>query len=175
MRVAKLQRLNTNVPIAVTAAVLLLTHLGEAGVASAAKDQYDPRRDPNYSREASQTAPIHWEAVWGLVREFEARSYQSMDRRQPSSQFVVPQPWHYVQESFSPGAMPPLSGSAYGGPYGGQPYGYGPWFPGWWETSPRIPWWSLIPLSVRPSRGQHHEGHRQDRGGPVDHHGKPGR
>jgi hypothetical protein len=89
MRVVKLNKLNTNILIAVTATVLLLTHLGEAGAVSAAPDQYDPRRDPNYSREAFQTAPIHWEAVWGLVREFEVRSHSNAARSQPSSQFAV--------------------------------------------------------------------------------------
>ena len=145
MRVAKLHKLNTNAFVAVAAAVLLLTHLGEAGVASAATDQYDPRRDPNYSREAVETTPINWDAVWSLVREFEARSHANAARPLPSSQFAVPQPWHYVQESFSPGATPPLSNASYGAPYGGPSYGYDPWFAGWWETSPRIPWWSLVP------------------------------
>jgi len=156
MRFAKLNKLNTNILIAVTAAVLLFTHLGEGGAVSVGPDQYDPRRDPNYAREASATAPIHWEAVWGLVREFEARSPVNTARIQPSSQLVVPQPWHYVQESFSPGATPPLSSAAYGAPYGGPSYGYDPWFAGWWGTSPRIPWWSLIP--PRTHHHRHHEG-----------------
>jgi hypothetical protein len=164
MRVVKLNKLNTNILIAVTATVLLLTHFGEAGAVSAAPDQYDPRRDPNYSREAFQTAPIHWEAVWGLVREFEARSHSNMGRSQPSSQFAVPQPWHYVQESLSPGATPPLSSAAYGAPYGGPSYGYDPWFAGWWERSPRIPWWSLIPFTTKAH--QHHRHHQ----GKAKHH-----
>ena len=161
MCVAKLNKLNTNILIAVIAAVLLLTHLGEAGVVSAATDQYDPRRDPNYSREAFETTPINWEAVWGLVREFEARSYANAAQTQPSSQYAVPQPWHYVQESFSPGATPPLSSAAYGATYGGPYYGYDPWVPAWWGTSPRIPWWSLIPFSTN------HHGHQK---GKAHHH-----
>jgi hypothetical protein len=160
MRVVKLNKLNTNILIAVTATVLLLTHLGEAGAVSAAPDQYDPRRDPNYSREAFQTAPIHWEAVWGLVREFETRTHSNMGRSRPSSQFAFPQPWHYVQESLAPGATLPFSGAAiYGGAYGGPSYGYDSWSRGWWETSPRIPWWSLIPFKKDHHRPRpHHEG-----------------
>jgi hypothetical protein len=154
----------TNIVLTVTAAVLLLTHSGEAGVASAATDQYDPRRDPNYSSEAFETTPINWGAVWGLVREFEARSHANGARPLPASQYAFPQPWHYVQESFSPGATPPLSSAAYGAPYGGAYYGYDPWVPAWWGTSPRIPWWSLIPFKrdhhrPRPQhegKGHHH-------------------
>jgi hypothetical protein len=164
MRFAKLNKLNTNILIAVTAAVLLLTHLGGAGVASAATDQYDPRRDPNYSREASETTPINWGAFWRLVSEFEARTYAGVGRSQPASQFAVPQPWHYVQESFSPGATPPLSSAAYGAPYGGPSYGYDPWFAGWWETSPRIPWWSLVPFTTKD-----HQHHRNQKGNAHHH------
>jgi hypothetical protein len=159
MRVVKLHKLKKNVFFAVAAAVLLLTHLGETGAASAATDQYDPRRDPNYTRAAFETAPINWDAIWGLVREFEARSHVNAARPLPSSQFAVPQPWHYVQESFSPGATPPLSSAAYGAPYGGPSYGYDPWVPAWWGTSPRIPWWSLIPL-----KKDHHRRHRHHQG-----------
>jgi hypothetical protein len=159
MRFAKPHKLKMNTFVVVTAAVLLFTHLGEASAVSAATDQYDPRRDPNYTREASETAPINWEAVWGLVREFEARAHANAARPLPSSQFAFPQPWHYVQESFSPGAPPPLSSAAYGAPYGGSSYGYDPWFAGWWETSPRIPWWSLIPFKRDHHRPRpHHEG-----------------
>ena len=160
MRVVKLNKLNTNILIAVTATVLLLTHLGEAGAVSAATDQYDPRRDPNYSREAFQTAPIHWEAVWGLVREFEARTYLNVDRPQVAAPYAQPQPWHYVQgttpsiaSSLAP--EPPIYGGWYGSPLysGGLPYVAG------WNSTPRIPWWSLIPL-----KKDHHRHHRHHEG-----------
>ncbi len=138
----------------VVAAILFMTHPGLAGAVSPTKDQYDPRKDPNYSRENSER-PLNWEAVWGLVREFETRT-PSIGRGQPPSQFAVPQPWHYVQEVPSSGAPPPISGAVgYGAPYGGPFYGYDPWFPGWWGTSPRIPWWSLIPF-VSHHRHRHH-------------------
>ncbi len=154
-------RTNMTMMWTLAAVLLLLTHLVEAGVASAATDQYDPRRDPNYTHEASETAPINWEAVWGLMREFEARAHANVGRNQPPSHFAVPQPWHDVQEVPSPGATPPISGAVgYGGPF----YGYDPWLPGWWETSPRIPWWSLIPF-----KKDHHRHHRQHEA-KGDHH-----
>jgi hypothetical protein len=127
---------------------------------SAAPDQYDPRRDPNYSREAFQTAPIHWEAVWGLVREFEARTYLNVDRPQVAAPYAQPQPWHYVQgttpsiaSSLAP--EPPIYGGWYGSPLysGGLPYVAG------WNSTPRIPWWSLIPL-----KKDHHRHHRHHEG-----------
>lgn len=165
MRFVKLNKLNMNILIAVTAAVLLLTHLGKAGVASAATDQYDPRRDPNYVREVSTTTPMNWQAIWSLVREFEGRTDQIVGRGLPSSQFAVPQPWHYVQETPSPAATPATSDAAvYGGPYGGSFYGYDPWVPGWWQTSPRIPWWSLVPFTTKD-----HQHHRKQKGKTKHH------
>jgi len=165
MRVAKLYKLKTNTLVAVTAAVLLLTHLGEAGVASAATDQYDPRRDPNYTREVSATTPMNWQAIWSLVREFEGRTDQIVGRGLPSSQFAVPQPWHYVQETPSPGATLSYSGAAgYGGVYGGPFYGYEPWYPSWREASPRIPWWSLVPFTTKD-----HQHHRNQKGKAKHH------
>jgi hypothetical protein len=159
MRFAKPHKLKMNTFVVVTAAVLLFTHLGEGGAVSVGLDQYDPRRDPNYTRAAFETAPINWEAVWGLVREFEARSHANAARPLPSSQFAFPQPWHYVQESFSPGGTAPLSSADYGAPYGGPSYRYDPWVPAWRGTSPRIPWWTLIPFKTDRHRPRpHHEG-----------------
>ena len=160
MRVVKLNKLNTNILIAVTATVLLLTHLGEAGAVSAAPDQYDPRRDPNYSREAFQTAPIHWEAVWGLVREFEARTYLNVDRPQVAAPYAQPQPWHYVQgTSLSDSSSPGYGVPVYGDPYALARYAYYPSLSPWWGESPRIPWWSLIPFKRDHHRPRpHHEG-----------------
>ena len=141
----------------VAAALVWLPPLGETGAVSATPDQYDPRHDPNYTP-ASRTHSLDWQAVWALVWEFEARSHPNVGRSQPSSHFAMPQPWHYVQEFPSPGATRPISGAAaYGAPFGVTLYGYESWFPGWWISSPRIPWWSLIPPSTHP-RHRHHGG-----------------
>jgi hypothetical protein len=156
MRFAKLNKLNTNILIAVTAAILFLTHLGEAAAVSAVGDEYDPRRDPNYSVQMSEQSPMNWEAIWALAREFEARAYPTVDR----PQVAQPQPLHYVEQapSFS-GSLPNPDAPIYGGPYIGSWYAYGPSFSGWWQTSPRIPWWSLIPFNTNHHRHhRHHEG-----------------
>jgi len=165
MRFAKLNKLNTNILIAVTATVLLLTHLGEASAVSAAPDQYDPRRDPNYTREASETAPINWGAIWALVREFEARTYLNVDRTQVAAPYAQPQPWHYVQGT-TPSIASPLAPepSIYGGWYGSLLYAAGLPYVAWWNSSPRIPWWSLIPFKT--DRHRHHRHH----GGKGHHH-----
>ena len=129
---------------------------------AATPEQYDPRRDPNYSRETSDRTPLNWQAVWALVREFEERAYPSIERPQMTAPYAQPQPWHYVQEIPSPVATSPIAGAdVYGGAYGGSFYGYDPWFPGRWETSPRIPWWSLIPF--KKDHHPHHR-HRDGRG-----------
>lgn len=160
MRFAKPHKLKMNTFVVVTAAVLLFTHLGEGGAVSVGPDQYDPRRDPNYSREAFQTAPIHWDAVWGLVREFEARTYLNVDRPQVAAPYAQPQPWHYVQGT-TPSIASPLAPepSIYGGWYGSPLYAAGLPYVAWWNSSPRIPWWSLIPFKTDRHRPRpHHEG-----------------
>jgi hypothetical protein len=160
MRFAKPHKLKMNTFVVVTAAVLLFTHWGEAGAVSAAPDQYDPRRDPNYSREAFQTAPIHWDAVWGLVWEFEARTYLNVDRPQVAAPYAQPQPWHYVQGT-TPSIASPLAPepSIYGGWYGSPLYAAGLPYVAWWNSSPRIPWWTLIPFKKDHHRPRpHHEG-----------------
>jgi hypothetical protein len=160
MRFAKPHKLKMNTFVVVTAAVLLLTHLGEAGAVSVAPDQYDPRRDPNYTREASETAPINWGAIWALVREFEARAYPDVDRTQVAAPYAQPQPWHYVQGT-TPSIASPLAPepSIYGGWYGSLLYAAGLPYVAWWNSSPRIPWWTLIPFKKDHHRPRpHHEG-----------------
>ena len=145
---------------AVTSALLLLAYSGEGGAMSLATDQYDPRRDPNYSRELSEQSPMNWEAIWALAREFEARAYPNIDRPHMPAPYAQPQPRHYVEgaPSFS-GSMASLDASIYGGPYLGSWYPYGPSMSGWWQTSaPRIPWWSLIPFRTDHHRHRHHGG-----------------
>lgn len=137
--------------------LLLLAYPGEAGTVSAAPDEYDPRHDPNYSRETSEKPPVNWEAIWALAREFESRAYPNGDRCQLARVCTAPQPWHYVHGASSFNAPPSVSdGPVYGDPSVGPSYGYGPLFAGWWGTSPRIPWWSLIPPRIHHRRGHHH-------------------
>jgi hypothetical protein len=43
-----------------------------------------------------------------------------------------------------------MQASAFFNPFGpfGYPYApYSPSYPWWWERSPRIPWWSLVPFA----------------------------
>ena len=108
---------------------------------------------------------MNWEAIWALVREFEARAYSNIDQPQMTAPYAQPQPWHYVQgaPSFS-GSLSNPDAPIYGGPYIGSWYGYGPSFSGWWKTSPRIPWWSLVPFN------RNHHGHRGHHEGKGHHH-----
>ncbi len=158
---------------AVACALLLLGHPGNIGAASVPYDQYDPRRDPNYSREAFQTTPVNWEAVWAQVREFEARTSINLQSARALPYYPQPQPWPYVQGT-APSVASPLMAEAfnygtYGGWYGGPLYAYGAPYTTWWDSSPRIPWWSLVPPKHH-DRGGHH--HRKQ---APRHHGSSGR
>ena len=151
-------RVRTNSLLAVAAAFLVLTHSGNTGAVSATPEEYDPRLDPNYSRATSEAARMDWQAIWSLVREFEARAHPNRDRSQVPALYVQPQPWHYVQGAASLSGSPPLRDAPiYGSPYLGSWYAYGPSLSGWWGTSPRIPWWSLISPSPH-NRHRHHGG-----------------
>jgi hypothetical protein len=146
--------------LCLVAAFLLLAHSGEAGVVSAGGDEYDPRRDPNYTRETLEKTPVNWQAVWVLVRESEARASFTVDRPQVLPTYAQPQPQHYVQGAPSPIGSPFLAdASAYGNSYASVFYGYPPSFPGWYAASPRIPWWSL-----RPPRTLHGDRHHRWQG-----------
>jgi hypothetical protein len=134
---------------------------------SATPDRYDPRHDPNFIQDASEKGPVNWEAIWGLIREFEGRSYQSVGASRVSGPFAMPQPWHYVQGAPSLVGSPRVPDtSVYGGVYPGTFYGVESFFPGWWGASPRIPWWSLI-----PPRAHHHNEHHHKWRGPDRHRG----
>ena len=144
----------------IAAALILLVRSSEAGAVSAAPDQYDPRRDPNYSRETLEKPPVNWDAIWALVREFEARAYPNVNGSQVPAPYAQPQPRHYVEGAPSLSGSPPLSAAPiYGSPYIRSWYAHGPSFSGWWGTSPRIPWWSLIPFRSHHAHGHHHTGH----------------
>lgn len=156
----------------VAAALLLHAHLGEAGAVSAAPDQYDPGRDPNYSWDAMERTPMNWETIWAMVREFEARAYRTVDRPQVTAPFAQPQPSHYVQGAPSFVASPLVPDApVYGGPYLGALYPYGSSLLSWWQASPRTPWWSLIPFRSHHRHGDHRkcQGHDRHHGG----HGPP--
>jgi hypothetical protein len=150
----------------ILAAALLVAHGRVALGVSATPDQYDPRQDPDVAPKTSERGPGEWEAIWGLVREFEGRSYPSEGANQVPGQVAVPQPWHYVQGAPSfVGSPPILDAPVYEGVYGGAYYGAESFFPGWWGVSTRIPWWSLIPPS-----GHHRHRHHRDYGGRGDDH-----
>lgn len=150
--------------LVLAAVILLFTPLGTAGAVSAALDQYDPRRDPNYSVQMSEQSPMNWETIWVMVREFEARS-PSVYRPQATTPYAQPQPWHYVQGT-TPSIASALASdaSSYGGWYGNALYPYGATYATWWDSSPRIPWWSLVPF-----RTNHHRHHRHHEGKAHQH------
>lgn len=121
-----------------------------AGPVLAGIESYDPRLDPNYTMAMSGNTTLNWRAIEMLAREFQERSALIGSRPAAANQYVQPQPWHYAGADYpmmvsqagypGPGYWTPPVGGQY--PYW---YGSGSGLYGWWQPSPRIPWWSLVP------------------------------
>ncbi len=135
-------------------ALTSLSVLGARGFAVAGPlEGYNPKDDPNYTRALGNRA-VRDEALLGLIGEFEGQQTTSPARPLPVSQAAPPQPQSYVSgdtrvASVSTGQ--PNYGPEYGFGAGYAPafsyYGHTVWYPGWWQASPRIPWWSLLPFT----------------------------
>lgn len=126
-------------------------------------ESYDPRLDPNYTRAMSTNPSLDWRAIEALGREFQERSALIGSQPGAGSHYAQPQPWHYAGADYS--MMVSQAGYSsldyWTSPVGGQyPYSYwygsGSGLYGWWEPSPRIPWWSLVPSHAHHDR--HHDG-----------------
>ena len=134
---------------AVAALVFFCAQAGQAQVASRTVEEYNPRADPSYTEGATQNAPADWQVIWGLVQEFGMQPGPPAERRQSATPYGLPQPRQYV-DTPDPSTPPQLvpGGLVYQSLYGVPAYTYGGWHPGWWDASPRIPWWSLMPFAV---------------------------
>jgi len=121
----------------------------QAQAASRPVEGYNPKTDPNYTQGARQNAPADWQAIWGLVQEFGMQPGPPAERRQGATPYGLHQPRQYADPS-DPSTPPQLvpGGSVYQSLYGFPTYPYGGSYPGWWDASPRIPWWSLMPFAV---------------------------
>jgi hypothetical protein len=149
--------------------------LGVAQPVWAGIESYDPRLDPNYTRAMSTDPSPDWRAIEALGREFQERSPTAGSRPGAAGQYVQPQPWHYV--TVDNPVMASQAGYPGGGfwasPAGGQypSYWYGSGIYGWWEPSPRIPWWSLVPPRHH-HRSSMHMGFHGRHGGGTGHRGR---
>jgi hypothetical protein len=124
--------------------LLLCAHAGQGEAASRTVEPYNPKNDPNYTQATAKRPPVPWEAISPLVHAFETTP--PGERRQGVVPSAPPQPLPYAQatvQEVSPSAAfdMPIYGVFGAVPY----YGYRSSFSRW-EPSPRIPWWSLLPL-----------------------------
>jgi hypothetical protein len=128
--------------------VLVGSYSEQAGAGSGAAEPYNPATDPNAVQGTPQIPPMNWQTIWGLVGEFEAQPAPPADRGRGAAPFSPYQPWPYTGPP-SPGAPPQLvpGGLVYQSLYGLPAYTDWSGHSAWWERSPRIPWWSLIPGS----------------------------
>ena len=124
-------------------------------------ESYNPLDDPNYRQVNSGKPQPQGETIGILVKQFESMTSSPAKRDTEIAQIGQPQPEHYTQSSTS---EPNWSYYTEEGDY--PFYAYGRRFP-WRSTygytsSPRIPWWSLVPFVRDPDRHSFffHRGHR---------------
>lgn len=134
-----------------------LALLGSAAAAGAAEPGYDPTRDPRFTR---PRPVVDWAAVQAVAARFEqeapgaapaaARPGTGLPAPTYGSPPPPPAPIPEIHGSYAGPAAP---GGWWAGPvWGGPGWHPGAWLAPWWERSPRIPWWSLLP---RRHSGRH--------------------
>jgi hypothetical protein len=141
----KITRLHATLSAGFGVLLFLCAHAGQGEAASRTVALYNPKNDPNYTQATAKRPPGTWEAVSTQVQAFATLPYA--ERRQDVTLSAPLQPPAYTQASAPAVAAPSaLELPIYGG--GGPiPYAfYRPPFLGW-EPSPRIPWWSVLPLA----------------------------
>jgi hypothetical protein len=142
-------------------ALLLLAFAAEVEGVAIGEEPYDPAADQSYAS-SHYISPEVWQAVWGLVREFESGGRSRTPGAVPLPQ---PQPSAYSNPPDAPPSSHVAPGAlAYGQPYYGlSPYSAWAGYPDWQESL-RIPWWALIPHSRDKDRHDYDHAHgRQDR------------
>jgi hypothetical protein len=141
----KITRWQTTLSAGSAVLLLLCAYAGQGEAASRTVVPYNPKDDPNYTQATAKTPPGTREAISILGQAFETTPYAG--RRQDVTLSAPPQPLPYTQAT----APQVPASSAFDvpiyGAFGAVPYYvYSPPFP-WRQTSPRIPWWSLLPLT----------------------------
>jgi len=141
-------------------AVLFVFGMLALGKANAEQEKpYNPQKDPTYRGDAAEKAPASGGPVRDLVEEYERRSLPPAEppRVGPPPDAVQPQSYTATPPPSDPRADAPGAFYCNSPVYLGYPYGCGtPW---WWETSPRIPWWSLTPFTKEDKDSFRHKDH----------------
>jgi hypothetical protein len=125
--------------------LFLCAHAGQGEAASRTVVPYNPKDDPNYTQATAKRPAVTWEAILPLVHAFETTP--PVERRQGVVPSAPPQPLPYAQATAPEASPSPAFDMPIYGGFGAVPYYvYRASFSGW-EPSPRIPWWSLLPLT----------------------------
>ena len=141
----KITRLQAAFSAGFVVLLLLCACAGQGEAASGTVEPYNPKDDPNYTQATAKRPPVTWEAVSTLVQAVETTPYAG--RRQDVTLSAPPQPLPYTQATAPEVPSPSAFDAPIYGAFGAIPYYvYSPPFL-WRETSPRIPWWSLLPLT----------------------------
>jgi hypothetical protein len=137
--------LRTTLLAGLAALLLLCAYAGQGEAASRTVAPYNPKDDPNYTQATAQRPPVPWEAVSPLVHAFETTP--PIERRQWVMPAASPQPLPYTQATAPDVSSPSAFDTPIYGIVGTVPYHvYTAPFPGW-KSSPRVPWWDLLPLT----------------------------
>jgi hypothetical protein len=141
----KITRLQATLSAGFVVLLLLGAYAGQGEAASRTAESYNPKDDPNYTQATAQRPPVTSEAVSTLMHAIETTPYAG--RRQDMMLSAPPQPLSYTQTTAPQVSAPSAFDMPIYGAFGAVPYyGHSSSF-FWREHSPRIPWWSLLPLT----------------------------
>ena len=140
-------RIQMHVRWSMVAFLLLIGWPGHGAAATDVLEGYNPKNDPNYAAGSSKSPAVQGEAIWTLVEAFQGGPIPQAERREVVALSAPPQPDHYARDTAPPVPRGTLQEPFFINPFG-YPYApYGPSYPRWWDRSPRIPWWSLVPFA----------------------------
>lgn len=121
-------------------------------------ETYSPQKDPAYRPATEQT--VRWDLILRTPQDFE-RAY-SRESRQGSQPRAENQSARYLNDSSEsrPYLSPDMGYAGYQNYYGFYRGRYDPWLYAYRPNSPRLFWWSLIPLMNLDNFQNHNSKHR---------------
>jgi hypothetical protein len=121
-------------------------------------ETYRPQKDPAYRPAIERT--VNWELILKATQDFERLS--SRESRQGSQLRAENQSDRYLNDSSEsrPYPSPDLGFDGYLNYYGFYGGRYDPWLYSYQPYSPRLFWWSLIPLMNLDNFKNHSSKHR---------------
>ena len=121
-------------------------------------ETYNPLKDPAYRRPNTERS-VSWDLILRLTQDYE-RVYSS-DSRQSSQPRAESQPADYLNQHTASRSDPwgEMGSTGYLNYYGFYQSRYDPWLYNYQLNSPRLFWWSLIPLMNLNNFQNHNSNH----------------